>query len=319
MSLRDRRICLVAVLFLICSTARAELVGIAPVDNMPRPGLSGSSDFMALFTTPDSWPISSKITKVFVLSARYAAVGPEDDLRRIIAWLKQHGMALAVGIGPLSGDGQCGKRVEGYSAPGEPVSIAMRMKRFGADLKYVGLDEPMFFGHLYTGKNACHASIQDIAREVAVKVAQIKSIFPDVEISDGEPITSFPGNDWAEKLEQWLDAYHDATGQQLRAFHFDLAWHLEWRQRVARVLPMLRARGIEAGLIVTGGGRAESDREWVDQALTHYNDYTRTFGTPALVTFSSWMKHPTRVLPESDPTTFTGLLVRFGQVRGSAR
>jgi hypothetical protein len=80
---------------------------------------------------------------------------------------------------PLSANwARCGVGVEGYSSEGQSLVIARQLKALGADVRYYGMDEPLYFGHVFDKKNACHSSIPDLANDVGNKVRMVQSVFP---------------------------------------------------------------------------------------------------------------------------------------------
>jgi len=278
--------------------------------------VTGSRDYMDLFEPGASWTRAAGLTSVFLIGDRFAVYTPEGEIRRVIEGLKARGIGLAVGIGALSGSAQCGFHVEGYSAPGEPITIAMRLKRLGADLQYIDLDEPLAYGHYYHGPNACQSPIDAIAEDVAAKVKAIRSVYPNIKVVESEPITTYPGAEWLDSIDQWLTAYQRAAGQPLGALVMDLDWRLDWQGRIRLVRPLLKKHGVSLGVIFNGDGDSKSDKGWLDAAASRYEAYVHLFGGPDQVNFSSWMPHPTHVLPETDPTAFTNVIVRYGQLSG---
>jgi hypothetical protein len=86
------------------------------------------------------------------------------------------------------------------------------------------MDEPLFFGHDYSGKNACTFSIQQVAESVARNVKVIRSYYPKVQFVLVEPEQSLQGG--VTELSQFLDAYQAALNELPVAVRFDLAWGL---------------------------------------------------------------------------------------------
>ena len=55
-----------------------------------------------------------------------------------------------------------------------------------------------------------------------------------------------------------------------------------------------------------------SDAEWSAKAVARFQTFEGTFGArPDYALFQSWMPHPRRCLPETDRTTFTGVLETY--------
>ncbi len=275
----------------------------------------GQDDYLGLFRRGAAWHEAAKLTNAFVISARFAAFGPEAEVKQVIEGLKRRDIALAVGIGMLSAGRGCGQNVEGYSAPGEPVTIMLRMSRLGADVRYIGMDEPLFYGHFFDGSHACHSPIAAIAHDVADKVRQVLAVYPNLRIGEAEPITSYPGPDWFSATQEWLKAYQKSVGRPLDFFDLDLAWHLDWRSRVTLIRPMLKVQRVALGVIFNGDGNLRSDAAWLGQAFARFVAYDESFGPPGRVIFSSWTAAPSHALPETDPTAFTNILLRYGEWR----
>jgi hypothetical protein len=121
--------------------------------------------------------------------------GPANELRQFYAYLKESHIALAIGIGMLTWSDQCGKHVEGYVPPGGSDYVAKRIKSLGGELAYIGIDEAFWFGRYYSGANACHASVDTLAADVAANFKAYQAIFPNVRLGDVEPLGPPPGGD----------------------------------------------------------------------------------------------------------------------------
>jgi hypothetical protein len=114
-------------------------------------------------------------------------------------------------------------------------------------------------------------------------------------------------------LGAWFDAYRQASGAPFDFVHLDADWTLtDWLDRVVGATAQARTRGIAATLIYNGGDKASSDNAWNELAWAHIDAYEAAIGgKPDHLVFQSWMDHPDRALPDSDPTTFTGLIRQY--------
>ena len=128
----------------------------------PLPPPDGSLDFMSLFTEDASWTEAAQHVQVFNLYGGWVAHFPwepdeatDDELQQIIADLNRRGIAIGFEAGPLVATDECGRGIEGFFGPEEGLRIVNRLKQFGATVRYVSLDEPFAFGHIYDGPNAC--------------------------------------------------------------------------------------------------------------------------------------------------------------------
>jgi hypothetical protein len=269
---------------------------------------AGTVDYMALFEPNAPWRQVSSQVKVLAVAGD-ANTAMRLDLPRALAGLKARHIALTIGSLPLTGDG-CGFGVEGYSASGQPLADSLRLNAAGADVRYVMMDEPLYYGHVYNGKNACHSSIAEIAKDVALKVKQMQSVYPGVALIDVEPV-GIPNENWDVDLERWFDAYEAATGQRLAFFCADIQWNAQWQRDMRKLIGLLRRKGIPLQVIYNGNGDARSDEQWVAQAVAHFKQYETILPPPAVATFMTWDAHPTHNLPETDPWTMTGLIRKY--------
>jgi len=63
------------------------------------------------------------------------------------------------------------------------------------------------------------------------------------------------------------------------------------------------------GFILNGNDRARSPTEWVRSACEHVDLIERALGgPPPSAVFASWERYPTRMLPTTSDSTFTGVL-----------
>jgi uncharacterized protein (TIGR03437 family) len=296
--------------------AAEPLIWFAPHDNMPRPWKEGGGalDYMTLFSPDAPWSTAASRVRVFKMYNNYVVWLSDSDLRRIIEDLNRRGIALATEIGGIDYDGTCGQGVEGFTSLAYEVAIARRIKEAGGTLRYAALDEPLFYGSIYKGPNACNWPPEKIARKVWEVVTALRKVFPDLMVGDIEPFTGVPR--LAERYEEWINVYRSVTGADLAFFHADVSWsYSAWFQDVADVREYAEQRQIPFGMIYNGSGE-RSDIMWVKAAEEHMVGYElRTQRAPAHVIFQSWEPYPTHLLPETDPTAFTYLINRYARVR----
>ncbi len=283
---------------------------------VPKGGPNGAEDYNQLFEPGAPWTKAAAKVKVFELSNLVLTRSSDADLRKIFDGLKERHIALALDMLPLTGGaGKCGFHVEGYSAAGQTITIARKVQSLGGQPQYYDMDEPLFFGHFYDKQNACQSSIEDIAADVAGKVKQVRSIFPSVEIGETEPIEDItragPGD-----LARWADAYQAATGAPLAFLRLDMNWTApDWRPKVNAAARVLRSKGVSLQVIYNGSGRDASDQEWTSHALANARSFESVL-MPDCVVIQTWNNFPRRVLPDSDPTTLTGMVNQYSTAKG---
>jgi hypothetical protein len=179
------------------------------------------------------------------------------------------------------------------------------------------MDEPLWFGHNFAGRNACHASIEDIAADVATKVADIRSVFPAAQVGDIEPV-GVPNEHWLADLESWLAAFRGRSGENLAFVRADILWTRSWQPQMRELEHLLHRNGIPLQVIYNGDG--DTDAEWAAAAARHYVAYeTSAASPPDVPVFQNWTPHPSRVLPETDTDTLTGIAWQYIKWRESRR
>jgi hypothetical protein len=112
------------------------------------------------------------------------------------------------------------------------------------------------------------------------------------------------------EVRRWVDAYRTITGEDLGFLHLDVPWgEPNWPEKVRAIEDYLRSRGIEFGIFYLGDWDAFDDEDWLSQAGERVKAYELSAGgQPDHVIFTTWHDHPDRLLPESEPYTFTGFI-----------
>jgi hypothetical protein len=216
---------------------------------------------------------------------------------------------------------ECGVGVEGYAAPGDSLLLARKVKRLGGEIDYFGMDEPLYYGHdfdRYDDKNrnpahrGCHLTISEVAGDVAARLKQVRSVFPNVKVGDAEPFTEFPDSQWETELSNWFDAFHGATGEPLAFFGLDLIWVKPWQSRMPKLVALLRSKGVPLHVIYDGSSVAGSNAVWISQAVQRFQQFEGELGIkPDGAVLQSWAAWPSRALPETDPNTMTGFVLQY--------
>jgi hypothetical protein len=115
--------------------------------------------------------------------------------------------------------------VEGYSDPGSANQTVARLMRAGASVSLIEMDEPLWFGHYYTGKSACRSLIENVAERTAVIVKIYTAAFPNVIVGDGEPFPAVSSQpNWAADYAAWTAAFRKATDMPLAFLNLDFNW-----------------------------------------------------------------------------------------------
>ena len=281
---------------------------LPPMTTGPGRPFIGSEDFMALFTPESPWEDAASHIQVFKLYGEWVAYNATDaQLKQVVDDLRRRGMALAVEAGALDAPADCGQNVEGFAGLQEGNLIADRIERAGGRIDVIALDEPFFFAHAYDGPNACHWPAERIARGVDAYIQAMTDRFPGVVIGDTEP---FAGSTTPEAYRDWLTTFRGVAGYDLAFLHMDFDWsRSDWSQEALQMEAYGRDLGIPVGMIYIGNGADPDDATYVavsGERILHHQ--FEDGGRPDQILFQSWVDKPDHVLPESDPTTFTGLI-----------
>ncbi len=309
--MRLRKILFAVALLLGICQAHAREIWLSGLDQITRarkePG--AASDFMLLFEPGAPWTAAEKKVHVLKVSTPFLLNGSEEDLRKAFAGLKERNIRLGVETGFLSGDGVCGKGMEGFAAAGTAAVLAARVKRLGGDLSYVAMDAPLWFGRYANSKTACHWEISAIAHQVAEGVAMISRSFPSVKVGDIEPLGVPATIPWMNDISQWSEAYRSATGTKLAFLHADVQWRGDWQSQLKAASHFAADSGMQFGVIINSNYPDNNDNDWTENAKGRLTAVRSDLGSlPDQVIVQSWTVAPRRFLPETQPGTLTNLV-----------
>src|SRR5882762_4200637 len=182
----------------------------------PLPGI------VAIFSQLDQWLITEAYTQYYNVAAQWFRFNSAQDVDALLNGLAQAGLGLQVESGVLSPNG-CGQGVEGFNAS-DLITAASIISQHGGTIDRVNMDEPYYYGSLYTGPNACHWSMSQVAGQAAATIAQIKAVYPDLIVGDAEPILMpWDSHNWITLYPAWAAAYRAASGTPLTFFMADIS------------------------------------------------------------------------------------------------
>ena len=304
------------------AAGQSRTIWFGPADTAERTWVdrrNGSDDYMQLFSPTAAWAQAASRVNVFKMYSSVFLLPhlpgslTDEQIRTVLADLKRRNIALAVEHGPLYEDPvppHCGTGIEGFGGSAS-LRLAERIRDLGGELTYLAMDEP--FQH---ARDACGWTAREIARNAASSIADIRKVFPDVQVGDIEVV---PGSalmpDWVAQYAQWLDAWKEETGKPLAFFHADINWGIDYRNAIGHARRIARDRGIPFGVIYNGWHSDRSDLEWVTSGMRNYASVELSGEMPDQVIFQSWDHFPERVLPETDPSTFTYLINSYFRQR----
>lgn len=293
-----------------------------PHINHPAPGWEEIRTDSGDMWKPDApWATVASQVKVMGLVVPNLDRVTDSDLRLLLDDLKRRRIALEIGAGLIVRSDRCRSNTEAYVAPGALERVFEKVRRNGGEVKYVQMDEPYFWGHRYSGPTACHESAQAIANAVAESVRLVRTYFPNAQIGDSEVVDD--SRPWVDDLAAWADAYQQATGEKLAFIDADLNWKKESIKNLVPLSKALKVRGIPLGIIYDAAAKGEegwfdpnsvenSDTGWVQNAIKHYTQVESDLGVhPDHAVFATWVRYPTRDLPEAKSGTFTNLVFQY--------
>ena len=276
------------------------------------------NDWEQLFDKKAPWPIVASHIEAFFVSKRFVRDADEQQLQRVITFLKEQKIKLAMQGTPLVATRECGLGIEGHGPPGDMLEGAERIRSAGGKLDYIAMDEPLYYGSIFKyvdragGRVPCDHTIQELAAQTATKIAEVRNIFPSVIIGDIEPFGVEPrlATVWKRNLAEWPDAYSSATGMPLAFMQADNVWaRPAWEPDFMAGVEILRSKNVPLGVIYNASPR---DPDWLGSAATHFRLIENQMRiSPALAVFLSWTDAPARMLPETDPDTMTGLVLQY--------
>jgi hypothetical protein len=223
------------------------------------------SDFMALFTPTAPWQQAAGGINVFKTTTQWLLNASDADLTTMFNDLRRRDIALAFEAGMMPQTTTCGGG-EGYSQPSDIATLAQRVKRLGGDLKYVAMDEPLWYGHHYQGPNACQLSIPDLAASLVTNFNALRAVFPNVLIGDIEPLSLATVPDWLDELMAFATAYKSTTGAKLDFIDADVQWGEDYLSELQQLTTRVHAAGLKVGIIYNGDATDQTDVAWTTRA-----------------------------------------------------
>jgi hypothetical protein len=275
-------------------------------------GKPAMPDYLDVFEESAPWTDAAASIRVFKVSTQFLGGASDETLRRVFSELERRHIALAWEALMLVATQVCGDGIEGYASTSTVDTIVQRVARLGGDLRYVAMDEPLWFGHFSTLANACHMPVDDIAGAVAKQVAIIKHGFPDAQVGDIEGVGIRTPPHWTDELMHWADAYRGAAGVPLAFLQADVQWDGPWRDQLTDLRARLLKQSIKFGIIYNGDVDDQTGLAWTRHTEQRFAEIE---AAPALIpdqaVLQTWMAHPTHMLPETQPGTMTWLVNRY--------
>lgn len=280
----------------------------------------GSTDFLQLFTKPESWANAREVVDVFKLYSlnlfpepcefcngiSLPTLAEVDAFRLLGEWDKP----IAIEVGAVYEFGCQGENTFRVDAGVVVDNVA----RNGGQVRIIAMDEPLLHGGTKPVAGSCDFSPEEAAAETADFVAAAHAAHPEIIIGDIEPYPHYSVaelQDWILALERFgveLAFFHvDVDMERVRVHGHDVAGDLAGLQR------FVEDRGIVFGVILTSNWTQAGNEESYFHSTLEWTEVVRAaIGRPTHVIFQSWQgpapsgHHEVPInLPEDDPGVFS--------------
>lgn len=304
-------------LIVLSASASNPTVWFCPLDAAPRPqnNYPGSPQYMDLFSPDAAWKQAASHINVFKIYPNWIQSASDADLERQFADLRRRRIGLALEYGPLTTSTECAKGITGEGSGGQNLLGAVRrIGQDGGNLKYVAMDEPVFFS---TMSGACHWEPEQTAANAAVNIRAVLAEFPDIEFGVIEPIggagdKGTSTQDMVARYQRFIRAFKKELGVSLAFFHVDVAWDsLSFPSNLVALREMIAKEDVQFGIIYNGTDNEQSNSSWINSAKRHMQQAEESAGTPDTAIFQSWAAFPSKLLPEADSDSFTSLVDQY--------
>jgi hypothetical protein len=315
----------IGTLALVPAAAQAGQVwfgGVDPVVAADREGVGqdprgtyAANDFMNLFRPNAPWTRTASMIQAFWVCTQFLHRSTDEQLSTVINDLRRRHIGLAFEAEIMADDPAhpCGAGVPGHTSNAVIRTVVDRVARLGGKIEYVAFDGPVAFGHYNINKQAtaCNYTIEELVRNIAPQIEVIKTAFPDVMFGDDEPVNGLTIGKVDDNL-QFAREFFRQTGVRLSFMTADIIWFeptfrsqlLEWRRR-------LHEAGMQYGVFINGSAVDKSDLQWTQHAIERYGIVTNDPAIkPDNYFVGTWMPHPARYLPETQPGTLTSVVAQ---------
>jgi hypothetical protein len=283
---------------------------IAGVDRYAQPQNPVGASFMELFQPGAHWKDAAADIQIFKISTQFLHQATDGELSSVIRSLNSKHISLGMEGLLLVESQHCGRGVEGYGGQGAVPALAERVKRSGGEIAYVSMDSPVWYGSRAQGPNVCRDDVESLAEQMAPNVKALTTAFPWIRFGTAEPLNVQTAGH-IDAVLKFAQSFKSATGKSLSSVHADIIWTQSWKPQLMDWKKKLHAAGIKLGVIFNGDPTDTSDLEWTNKA---FERYCQVMSDPTVkpddIVFQSWMPRPNRLLPDSDPSTLTGLVKR---------
>ncbi len=282
---------------------------------MAPPGQDNCRAFRELFEKPEPWKQTRALIDVLLITdLNLKRHFSDEELGRWFPMLDAWEIKLAMEVGAVKPWGLTGEKTFNIEKPNWD-----RIQRLGGKIYAIAMDEPLICCRKHIHKPDDYA-----VQETASYIALVRKHFPQILIGDIETYPSLSIEEniaWIEALQQRLSEMHV---RGLDFYRLDVDWVTytmrnvgSWRE-VKKLEQYCRARKLQFSLIYWASGYPALQRKGLADDSTWYTaimqqgyDYALVDGAPDQYVIESWVKAPSRCLPETDPFTFTHSVLDF--------
>jgi hypothetical protein len=264
--------------------------------------------------TPDApWKTVAGAVRVIQFPPTSVDRARDNDLREAFADIKRRNIAFAVGTGLLIRSDRCRAKTEAYVDQKTMEALFDKLRRNGADVKYVTMDEPFYYGHRDSSPTSCHESPQALAQALKESMAIVRKYFPNARFGADEVVDA--SRPWVQELVEWVDTFKAVTGEPLAYIHTDLDWKEGSVRNLVPLVAALKQRHVALGIIYDAdSANNNNDENWSGNTISHFAKAESGLGVhPDHAVIETWVKTPTRMLPENQPGTFTNVVLQYIQ------
>jgi hypothetical protein len=270
------------------------------------PGVDGPQGWNVLFGDPNApWP--AFMNHVQVIAGAGIWKTPDGILTKAFTKMKTKHVEFAMESLAQSWVNQpkCGQGVESFYDPPGARLTANKIKAAGGEIAYVAMDEPLWYGHYYDGRDACHSSLQNTAERAAAIMLEYKKVFPNVVIGDIEPFPALTDQpNWQNDYREWMAAFQTAMGQPIAFLQIDVNWSKpNWQGSLRQTAGFARGAHLPIGIIYNGnvhGVPNPNTKKWLDSGVANFMQIeTQLRVVPDQVIFHSWEKFPPHSITDS--------------------
>lgn len=292
---------------------------------------NASEDFAKLFDADAAWNSAAGHVKVFKLYGSYLVKLSQPEIEKIVSGLKSRNIEIALetgvmNVGWTANAPACGGegRVEGYGTPERAKEEAKRIKAAGGSIKFLAMDEPLFYGHYFAGypgkQPGCHSGIGEIVDLLLPTIRAYQEQFPDLVVGDIEPTDIADQKNWKADVNEFALTFKKKFGKPLAFLHLDVPFprrdEANYAVAMFRYSEELKAQKLldKIGIIYNGTAKDEDDSSWTRSARSHVALLEDELHLrPDQAIFQSWSKFPTHALPDTSPDTLTGTVLYYAR------